>query len=185
MKKYIYITLALFAIATTYGQRLVPGQIGIELSAGCLPGYQALDNYYLTAGITRTTKSGNYLFLTAEYSSKAYTYNSRELPLERYLMEAGYSRALFGSLAKRLILYAGLSATGGYETINGGKSHLWDGASLPASGSVVYGAGGRISLEFYLTDWLILLGQARAKLLWNTDYDQLRPAAVLGIRLTL
>jgi len=185
MKKYIYIALALFSIATVHGQRLVPGQNGIELSAGSIPGYQTLDNYTLNAGLTRTIKGGNYLFFMAEYSRKAYAYESRKLPLECYLLEAGYSHVLFGSYAKRLIFYTGLSATGGYETINGGKSHLWDGAGLPASGGIVYGAGGRLSLEFHLTDWLVLLAQAHAKLLWNTEYDQLRPSAGIGIRLTL
>lgn len=59
---------------------------------------------------------------------------------------------------------------------------LYDGARILSEDNFVYGAGGRLSLETYLSDQVVFLIQGRTKVLWGTDLEQFRPSAGVGLR---
>lgn len=94
----------------------------------------------------------------------------------------GYSLQLLGDVRKTITLNAGLTAVAGYETINHNKVTLYDGATILNKENFIYGAGGRLSLETYLSDRFVLLLQGRTKLMWGTDLKQFRPSAGAGLR---
>lgn len=96
------------------------------------------------------------------------------------MADGGYSHRLLGNVWKSINLNATLSGVIGYETFNRGKEMLDDGAEMLNKESFVYGAGGRLSLETYLSDRIVFLIQGRTKVLWNTSREQFHPSAEIG-----
>lgn len=183
MSKYIYaLILAFVCITAAQAQRMLPRQKGLELTAGTLSSKMPGRNYFLSAGLTINGRSGNYWLCALEYNHEYSSYKNLRIPLEAYMAEGGYSLLLLGNARKSITFNAALTLTGGYETINMGVNLLYDGAVIKNEERFVYGAGGRLSLETYLCDRIVLLVQGRARMLWGTSTDQLRPSAGLGLR---
>lgn len=183
MPKYIYTVIFLMTmIRVAHAQRMLPGQKGLEINTGSLSSRQFNHNYYFNAGLSMMKKEGNYVLVALEYTHERGTYKAKQIPLETYTAEAGYSLRLLSDTRKWMNLNGTLTAVAGYERINKGDSILFDGSQINNKGGLVYGAGSRLSLETYLNDRLVLLIQGSAKLLWNTSRDQLRPSAGIGLR---
>jgi hypothetical protein len=70
----------------------------------------------------------------------------------------------------------------GYESINRGEAQLYDGSIILTEDNFIYGTGGRLSFEAYLSDHLVMILQGRTKVFWGTDLEQFRPSAGLGLR---
>ncbi len=182
MKKYIYTLIFLFTgITWVQGQRMIPGQKGLEVNAGILS-VENTGNYYLNMGLTINGKNGNYQLWTLEYIQRYSTYKTLRIPQETYTAEGGYSLYLLGDARKNITLNAALTGVVGYETVNRGKDILYDGAKILNEEGFIYGVGGRLSLETYLSDRLTFLIQGRIKVLWGTSLEQFRPSAGLGLR---
>lgn len=182
MRKYIIaVMLAMVSITATQAQRMLPKQRGLEINAGILS-KEANENYYLNAMLTVNGKNGNYWLWGAEYTHQFADYRDLQIPLEAYTGEVGYSLQLLGDARKTITLNAALTAVAGYETINRGKAILRDGSTILNEDNFIYGAGGRLSLETYLSDRFVLLLQGRAKVVWGTDLKQFRPSAGIGLR---
>lgn len=184
MNRFI-ITVILLMVSSTaiYSQRLIKGQKGFEASVGIVSGQKEIhNNFYLQAGMIINGKNGNYQLCSAEYLRRTHEFESYPIPVETYLAEGGYSFALFGDLSKNISLNLGVTGVAGYEIINNSNSILPNGAVLEGKDGFVYGAGGRLSLETYLSDHFLLLIQGRIKGLWGTSADQFRPSAGAGLR---
>ena len=182
MIKYIFaVVLAMLSIPAVQAQRMLPKQKGLEINAGLLS-KEVTDNYYLNLTLTVNGKKGNYWLWGAEYSHRCADYRDAQIPLEAYVGEVGYSLQLLSHARKAITVNAGLMAVGGYETINRGEAVLYDGATILDKDNFIYGAGGRLSLETYLSDRFVLLIQGRAKMVWGTDLNQFRPSAGVGLR---
>jgi len=183
MKNCIFTLAAVFLCATTLmAQRMAPKQKGLEVGAGVFTAKKPGDNYYLSLALTVNGKNGNYLLWTTQYDHRLALYKSVEIPVESYFTEAGYSFQLLGNARKSVTFNLGLTGVLGYETFNRGEELLEDGAVIRNKNAFVYGAGGRLSLEAYLSDRFVLMLQGRAKMLWGTSMDQLRPAVGVGLR---
>jgi len=87
-----------------------------------------------------------------------------------------------GDTRKNITLNAGITGVVGYESINRGEAMLYDGAKIMSEDNFVYGAGGRLTFETYLSDRFVLVLQGRTKVLWGTDLRQFRPSAGVGLR---
>ncbi|WLD24306.1 conjugal transfer protein TraO [Flavobacterium dauae] len=182
MIKYILaVMLALLDIAAVQAQRMVPGQKGLEVSAGLLS-KKVTDDYYVNLTLTINGKAGNYWLYGAEYTHQLTDYRDVRIPLETYTGAFGYSFLILSDARKTFTLNAGVTATGGYETINRSEALLYDGSRILDKDHFVYGAGGRLSFETYLSDRLVLVLQGRTKALWGTDLKQFRPSAGIGLR---
>jgi hypothetical protein len=183
MKKYL---LAVLFVATSsimvQAQRMLPKQKGVEINTGTLSSDNPDRNYYLNIGLTVNGRNGNYKLWALEYTHQYSTYKELRIPEETYSMEGGYSFYLFGDIRKNISLNAAITGLIGYETINRGNNILYDGAKILNEENFIYGAGGKLSLETYLSDHFVLLIQARAKLFWGTSLEHLRPSAGLGLR---
>lgn len=186
MKKYIYmLMLLLIGISASHAQRMLPKQKGLEVNAGVLLDDHIGNDYYLNIGMTINGKNGNYQLWGLEYTHQYHDYKTIRIPLETYTAEGGYSFFLLGDFGKNITLNAGITGVVGYEQVNRGKSLLDDGAKILSDDNFIYGLGGRLSLETYLSDWLVLLLQGRVKALWGTDLKQFRPSAGVGFRINI
>ena len=56
----------------------------------------------------------------------------------------------------------------GYESVNGGKRLLYDGATLGQCESFIYGGAITLEAETYLSDRLVLLLRLRERILWGS-----------------
>lgn len=182
MKKYIYIIMLVLMGITVQAQRMLPKQKGLEINAGTLSNENPTRNYYLNIGLTVNGKNGNYQLWALEYSHQYSSYKGLRIPHETYTAEAGYSFFLLGDSGKNITLNAAITGVAGYESINRGEDLLFDGAKIISEDNFIYGAGGRLSFETYLSDRFVLVLQGRAKILWGTDLKQLRPSAGAGLR---
>lgn len=183
MKKYIYmVMLALLGITTVQAQRMLPKQKSLEIGTGILSNDKIGNDYCFYVGMTINGKHGNYRIWTLEYTHRFHNYKELKIPQEIYTAEGGYSFFLLGDTRKNIALNLGLTGVVGYESINKGETLLYDGAKLLDEDNFIYGAGGRLSLETYLSDRFVIILQGRTKVFWGTDLEQFRPSAGLGLR---
>jgi len=174
--------LLMIGVTAVQAQRMLPKQKGLEINAGVLSNEKPAKDYYLNIAMTVYSKNGNYQLWALEYNHQYTSYRDLNIPLETYFAEGGYSLQLLGDYRKVITLNAVLTGVVGYETINRGKDLLYDGAVIKNEEGFVYGAGGRLSLETFLSNHFVLLIQGRAKMLWGTSREQFRPSAGLGLR---
>ncbi|WP_199117831.1 conjugal transfer protein TraO [Pedobacter sp. ASV28] len=183
MKKHIYtLTLLLMAIMAAQAQRMLPKQKGLEVNAGVLSDDKIGKDYYVNMAMTVNGKNGNYQLWALEYTHRYHAYKELSIPQETYTAEGGYSLFLLGDAGKNITLNVAITAVVGYESINRGRATLYDGAAILSREGLIFGAGGRLTLETYLCDRLVLVLQGRAKALWGTDLERLRPSAGVGLR---
>ncbi|MFH6961716.1 conjugal transfer protein TraO [Flavobacterium plurextorum] len=183
MKKYIYtVMLVLTSITMAQAQRMLPKQRGLEISTGVLSDDKIGNDYYISAAMTVNGKNGNYQLWALEYTHQYHDYKDLRIPQETYTAEGGYSFFLLGDVRKNITLNFGITGVIGYESINRGEAMLDDGAKILSEDNFIYGAGGRLTFETYLSDRFVLVLQGRTKVLWGTDLRQFRPSAGLGLR---
>ena len=94
-------------------------------------------------------------------------YRNTHIPTAQYTGEGGYYHTFFSSLGKVLFLNLGVSALLGYETVNGGKKLLDDGAALHRCESFIYGGAATLEAEGYLSDRVVLLLRLRERFVWG------------------
>lgn len=183
MKKYIYtVMLLVMGITATQAQRILPKQKGLEISTGILSNDKIGNDYYVSAAMTINGKNGNYQLWALEYTHQYHNYKDLHIPQETYSAEGGYSFFLLGDARKNITLNLGITGVVGYETINQGEAILYDGAEILSQDNFIYGAGGRLTFETYLSDHFVLILQGRTKILWGTNLQQFRPSAGVGLR---
>ncbi|MFZ4860908.1 conjugal transfer protein TraO [Sphingobacterium sp. Mn56C] len=183
MKKYIYTVMLIIAsITSSQAQRMLPKQKGLEVNTGVLSNDKIGNDYYINIGMTVNGKNGNYQLWALEYTHQYHDYKNLSIPQETYSAEGGYSFYLLGDVRKNISLNLGITGVVGYESINRGEAMLYDGAKILSKDNFIYGAGGRLTLETYLSDRFTLVIQGRTKVLWGTDLKEFRPSAGAGIR---
>jgi hypothetical protein len=78
-----------------------------------------------------------------------------------------------GDARKNITLNFGITGVVGYESINRGETMLYDGAKILSEDNFIYGAGGRLTFETYLSDRFVLVLQGRTKVfgvrIWNSS----------------
>lgn len=184
MKRSIIIMVLLITSQTISAQRMLPKQKGIEINSGKLF-TENLDHYFINAGLIVHSKKGNYMLYALEYSRENIPYQTSEIPVESITAEAAYSFNFIANRGKSLMVNFTLSAVAGYEIINRGDHLLYDGSLLLNDSSLIYGAGGKLSIESYLSDRFTIIVSGRTKVLWNTSRNQIRPSVGIGLRINL
>lgn len=184
-QQHLYI-MGLFLLSlTTKAQRLIPKQKAIEVNAGLLLNKSENKNYFFSAGLIIQSGKGNYSFFGFEYLRESENYKTVTIPIETYTAEAGYSFNMIADRKKKFLINFSLSAIAGFENINRGKEFLFDGAMILSESNFVYGAGGKISVEIYISDRVVLLPHIKTRALWNTSRNLFRPSAGFGVRINL
>lgn len=182
MKKYIMFFLLMLVSIAGYSQRMIYRQKAVEVNAGILDQNNIGDNYYFNVTLNSFARYGNYWIVGAEYQRRNSDYKQWKIPVTNYLGEAGYSLRLVSDRRKFITVNAGITGVVGYEVVNNGDSILMDGAVLHNRNQLVFGTGGRLSVEMYLSDRIVFMLQGRIKMLWGTDLEKFRPSSGIGVR---
>ena len=183
MKKYIYtVLLVLIGITAAQAQRMLPKQKGLEISVGILSNDKIGNDYYISAAMTVNGKNGNYQLWALEYTHQYHDYKDLRIPQETYSAEGGYSFFLLGDARKNITLNFGITGVVGYETINRGEAMLYDGAKILSEDNFIYGAGGKLSIESYLTEHLVFLVNGQMRYLRNSQLGEFHALFGFGMR---
>ena len=185
MKKILTIIYLLLIFSSSLtAQRMFPNQIGVEFNAGLLQ-QEISKNYYAGVGMVVHSGKGHYSTYSFEYDRRIIDYKETAIAVETYMGLGGYSFNLISDRSRNFVINISLYAIAGYEKINSGNTALYDGAQLISESSFMYGAGGGLSLETYLSDRWVLIISGRAKVLWNTSGKLLNPSLGISIRFNL
>ncbi|MFV0588006.1 conjugal transfer protein TraO [Bacteroides reticulotermitis] len=179
-------TLSLALIGQAHAQRYLLGQKGIQVTGGCVDGFklEKKDGQAFFGGVALSTytKNGNRWTFGAEYLQKSYEYKDKLIPLSQITAEGGYYLKFLSDPSKTIFFSVGLSAMTGYETINWGKELLFDGASITSEDNFLYGGAISFEIETYLTDRLVLLLNARERVLGGSAVNKFHTQIGLGIK---
>jgi len=166
----------------SFAQQMIPKQKGFEISYLIFPNSREKQNYVLVAGLVSYGKNGKYFFGRVEYSRKYYEYRNHDIPIDTYLLNAGYSFYLVGDSMRNVNLNFGLGALAGYEVVNRNKPLIYDGSLLNTTESFVYGVSGKLSLESYLTEHIVFIVDGQLRVLQNSQLGTLHSLIGLGLR---
>ncbi|WP_287645419.1 conjugal transfer protein TraO, partial [Bacteroides sp.] len=106
-------------------------------------------------------------------------------PKAQFTGELGYFIPVLSDKGRNVCFRIGLSALGGFETVNWGTSLLPDGAAVTNGDSFIYGGGLTAAFDVYLTDRIIFLLQVKERALFGTDAGNFHTQIGLGIRLII
>lgn len=165
-----------------FAQQMIPKQKGFEISYSLIPHSPEKQNYVFAAGLVSYAKNGNYWAGLAEYSRKYYEYRDYHIPIDTFLFYGGYSFYLWGDSMRNVNLNFALSGLVGYEQVNKGKMILYDGSLLNSTDSFIYGAGGKLSLESYLTEHVVFIVNGQLRILQNSQLGTLHSLIGVGLR---
>lgn len=181
-KLFTVIIMILTFNVKSFAQQMIPKQKGFEISYAIFPKSPEKQNYALSAGIISYGKNGKYFFGMAEYSRKYYKYSNYDIPIETFLLNSGYSFYLFGDTLRNFNFNFGISGLVGYEQVNRGMCKLDDGSILNETENFIYGAAGKLSLESYLTEHLVLTLNGQLRFLQDSQLGALHSLFGFGLR---
>lgn len=190
--KFVLLLVAMLALflGQAQAQRCLPGMKGVQLMADMVDGFYCgkdRNDAGLTFGLAVSTyaKGGNKWVSGIEIMRRYYPYRNTRIPLEQYTAEDGYYYNFFSGPKKTVFLNMGFSGMMGYETVNGGKRLLSDGAALKRYESFIYGGAVTLEAETYLSDKVVLLLRLRERILWGSAAKHFHTLYGLGIKYIL
>jgi len=178
--------LSLVLIGQAQAQRYLPGQKGIQVTGGAVDGFKFKNEdgqaFFGSVALSTYTKNGNRWTFGAEYLQKKHEYKDILIPVSQITAEGGYYYKFSSDPSKILFFSIGASAMAGYETINWGKELLFDGASITSEDNFLYGGAVSFEIETYLSDRLVLLVNARERILLGSDISKFHTQVGVGIK---
>ena len=177
MKKAMLIAVAVFSLfgGEAFAQRLLPGMSAVEVHADMVDGFFTGNSrncgynigvfYSVIKGNNANTWSfgGEYLQTYKPYGEKG------RIPVAQFTGEVGYNLRIVSDYSQTFHLYGGVSALGGYETVNWGKSELKDGSTILAEDAFIYGGAVTLQADFYLTDNMALGAHIKERFVFGND----------------
>jgi len=187
---YKSVIIILFALCLSFqaqAQRRLPGQKGLQFTAGTVNGFnfspQNLDfAFHAGAAFSSVTKNGDHWAFGGEYLEKRYPYKDLSLPQSQFTAEAGYCLKFLSDGSKTVFSALGASVLGGYETVNWNKKKLPDGATLQNKDGFLYGGALTLETEIFLCDRIVLLVNVRERLLGGSSVGLFNTAVGLGLK---
>ena len=187
--------LSLFAVAMlslcggkAFAQRNLSGMSAVEIKAGMVNGFYTGNSrncgydlgvfYSVVKGNNGNTWSfgGEYLQTYKPYGEKG------RIPVAQFTGEAGYNLHLISDYSQTFHLYGGLSALGGYETVNWGKRVLPDGSTLGAKDNFIYGGALNLQAEVYLSDNVALTANVKGRFTFGSDVQIYHTTYGIGVK---
>lgn len=190
MRRILFFTVMLLCwmeTQQTYAQRHLPLQKGIQAAAGTVNGVNLNTRgggFGCYGGITWVsyTKSGGHWLIGGEFLQKRHLYEGKGLPQVQFTGEGGYFVDIFSTKNKIFYCSLGLSALGGYETINWNKKLLFDGAAIKNKDAFLYGGAATLESEFFFSEYSSLLFNIRERVLAGSSVDIFNTQVGLGVR---
>ena len=176
MKKAMMIFAAMLALFTgqAMAQRCLPGMSAVEVKTNMADGFYTGNSrncgysfgvfYSVYKGGANTWSfGGEYLQTYKPYGAKG------RIPVAQFTGEFGYNLHLLSDYSQTFHLYGGVSALGGYETVNWGKHLLPDGSTIQAEDAFIYGGAVTLSADFYLSDHVALGAHIKERFVFGND----------------
>lgn len=190
MQRILFIlTVAMlsFFADEAYAQRDLPGQTGVQFTTGGVNHFLSWKNggerhYFTSLAFTHTNRNRTCWLYGLDYQIKEYTYENKVIPKAQFTGELGYLIPVLSDKGRNVCFRIGLSALGGFETVNWGNSLLPDGAEVTNGDSFIYGGGLTAAFDLWLTDRIILLMQVKERALFGTDAGNFHTQIGLGVR---
>jgi len=191
MKKILAIlAVAVFSLfgGEAFAQRCLPGMSAVEVRADMVNGfftgksrdcgYNVGVFYSVIKGNNANTWSfgGEYLQTYKPYGEKG------RIPVAQFTGEVGYNLHLLSDYSQTFHLYGGVSALGGYETVNWGKSVLSDGSTLHDGDNFIYGGAITLQADFYLSDKIALTANIKERLTFGSDVQIFHTQYGVGVK---
>lgn len=181
--------LSLALMEQAHAQRYLPGQKGIQITGGVVDGFKFKKEdgqaFFGGVALSTYTKNGNRWTFGGEYLQKSYEYKDKLIPLSQITAEGGYYLKFLSDPSKTVFFSIGLSAMTGYETINWGKELLFDGATITSEDNFLYGGAVSFEIETYLTDRVVLLLNARERVLGGSAVNMFHTQIGLGVKIII
>jgi len=191
MKKILAIlAVAVFSLfgGEAFAQRCLPGMSAVEVRADMVNGfftgksrdcgYNVGVFYSVIKGNNANTWSfgGEYLQTYKPYGEKG------RIPVAQFTGEVGYNLHLLSDYSQTFHLYGGVSALGGYETVNWGKSVLSDGSTLHDGDNFIYGGALTLQADFYLSDKIALTANVKERFTFGSDVQIFHTQYGVGVK---
>ena len=175
-KAIICIAVAMFSLlgGKAFAQRLLPGISAVEVRADMADGFYtgisrdcgySLGVYYsiFKGNANSWSFGGEYLQTYKPYGEKG------RIPVAQFTGEVGYNLHVVSDYSQTFHLYGGISALGGYETVNWGKILLKDGSTILAKDAFIYGGAVTLQADFYLSDNVALGAHIKERFVFGND----------------
>ncbi|WP_291124956.1 conjugal transfer protein TraO [Flavobacterium sp. UBA6031] len=186
MKKTFLLILALASLFEhTNAQRYLPGQQGIQLTVGTVNGINPQRAFYSGIAISTYTQNDSRWVFGAEFLQKQLDYEQIKIPVAQFTGEGSYFYSFLSDPSKTLLLSIGASGLAGYETSNWGNKTLFDGATLTNQDAFIYGGALTLELETFITDRIILLVNARERVLWGSSVGKFSTQLGTGVKIII
>jgi len=174
----------------TQAQRYLPGQNGLQFTAGTVNGFnlnaQSPDfAFHLGVAFSTYTQNRNRWVFGGEYLEKRFAYKDLSIPQSQFTAEAGYYLQFLSDRSKTVFFSLGASALAGYETVNWNERLLFDGATIQNRSGFLYGGALTFETEIFLTDRLVLLANVRQRLLFGSSIGQFNTQFGTGMKFIL
>ena len=189
MNKFLIATLAMVSLfgGRAMAQRNLPGMSAVEIKADMADGFYtgksrdcgySLGVFYSVFKGKQNTWSfgGEYLQTYKPYGEKG------RIPVAQFTAEAGYNLHLVSDYSQMFHLSGGLSALGGYETVNWGKHVLSDGSTIHNGDAFIYGGALMLEADFYLSDNIALTANVKERFVWGNSTGHFHTQYGVGIK---
>ena len=149
-------------------QRCLPGMSAVEVKANMVDGFiPVIPEIAVTPfGVYYSVFKGNanswsfgceYLQTYKPYGEKG------RIPVAQFTGEIGYNLHPISDYSQTFHLYGGVSAIGGYETVNWGDKTLPDGSTIHNGDAFIYGGALILQADFYLSDKIALTANVKER----------------------
>ena len=190
MRKAIIIIAAMLTLfgERAMAQRCLPGMSAVEIKTDMADGFYTGKSrdcgydfgvfYSVFTGSHGNTWSfgGEYLQTFKPYGEKG------RIPVAQFTGEAGYNHHILSDYSMTFHLYGGISALGGYETVNWGKSVLSDGSTLHDGDNFIYGGALTLQADFYLSDKIALTANVKGRFTFGSDVQIYHTTYGIGVK---
>jgi hypothetical protein len=187
-KASLFIIIALcITVPELPAQRYLPGQQGVQITAGTVNGLNvnaASEDSAFHAGVVLSayTRRTDRWLIGMECLETRPIYRETGIPQVQFTVEAGYCLKLFSDWRKMFFVSLGASALMGYETVNWNNKLLSDGATVNNADGFLFGGALTFEMETYLSDRIVLLVNVREQLLGGSSVGNLNTQLGLGLK---
>jgi hypothetical protein len=186
MKKTILMFIVCITLAGYMSaQRYLPGQQGIQLTAGTVNGMNLKRAFYGGVSVATYTQNDSRWVVGVEFLQKQLDYGKIKIPVAQFIGEGGYYYSFLSDPSKTLLLSIGASGLAGYETSNWGNKTLFDGATLLNRDAFLYGGAFTLELETFITDRIIFLVNARERAVWGSSIGKFSTQLGTGLKIII
>lgn len=102
--------------------------------------------------------------------------------MAQFTGEVGYNLHLVSDYSQTFHLYGGVSALGGYETVNWGKRVLSDGSTLHNGDAFIYGGALTLQADFYISDKIALTANVKERFMFGNSTGHFHTQYGVGVK---